>query len=91
MPATVHQHLSERINDLNFMKTAKACDKYFDQSRKLKESSNATAISSVSNFRQPRPQQQQQQPQQQAQLKASFTAPFPAQEDGETNVNAVQF
>ena len=76
MPATVHQHLSERIDDLNFMKTAKACDKYFDQSGKLKESGNATAISSVSNFRQLCPQQQQQ-----AQLTASFTEPFPAQKD----------
>ena len=93
MPASVRQHLNYKLDDLDFEETAKACDKHFDQNGKLKESGNASAVNHVSNLRQPCPQQQQQQPQQQQQtpLTSSFTTPFPAQDDLETDVNAIRF
>ena len=62
MPTTVRQLIADKVDDLSFMETAKACDKHFDQSGKLKESPNITAVHHVSSLRQPRQQQQQDQP-----------------------------
>ena len=77
MPAEVHQHINDCVNDLDFEGVAKACDK---QTGKLKDSKHSTAISSIRTSR----------PQQQQQPRTTFTAPFPSDDD-ETNVNAVRF
>ena len=92
MPASVRQHLNDKLDDLDFEEMAIACDKHFDQNGKLKESGSASAVNHISNLRQPRPQQHQQHPQQQqTPSTSSFTNPFPAQDDLETDVNAVRF
>ena len=88
IPANVREHLSEKIDSLNFDETAEACDKYFDQNGKLKNTPNAASVNHVSSLKPPRPQQQQQQQQQQ---QPSFTSPFPVDDDAETDVNAVRF
>ena len=98
MPAEVRQHLADRLDELDFDETAKACDKYFDQNGRLKDSTkDSTSVSNVSSIRQPRQQQQQpqqppqqQQQQQQQAPSPSFTAPFNSDED-ESDVNAVRF
>ena len=86
MPPTVRQLINDRVDDLDFMETAKLCDKQFDNDGKLKEAATAS-ISHVSSLRQPH-QQQQQPPQQPT---SSFTSPFAAEDDAETDVNAVRF
>ena len=87
MPATVRQLIADKVDDLTFMETAEACDKHFDQSGKLKESSNATTVNHVSSLRQPCQQQQQQQ----QQPTSFFTSPFATDEDAEAEVSAVRF
>ena len=89
IPAEVRQHLAEREDDLDFDGTAKALDKYFDKTGKLKDA-KAASVNHVSSFKQP--QQQQQQQQQQQPLKTtSFTAPFSTDDDDDSEVNAVRF
>ena len=95
MPQVVRQHLNDKIDDLDFMETAEACDKHFDKDGKLKECSSSTAINHVSSLKQPRQQQPQQQQPQQQQTTSTFSTPFSAtfsaEEDTEPDVSAVRF
>ena len=87
IPANVRQLISNKVDELNFMETAVACDNYFDKDGKLKES-QAAAINHIGNLRQPHPQQQQQQQQQQT---SSFSSPFTVDDNAEPEVSAVRF
>ena len=89
IPANVRQLISNTVDTLDFMGTAAACDKYFDNNGKLKET-QAPPINHVGNLRQSRQPQQQQQ-QQQQQPTSSFTTPFPVDDSTEPEVSAVRF
>ena len=84
-PAEVRQHLSSKIDEMDFDATAKAADKFFDKQGKLRDSNTSSAINHVDNQQQ-QPQRQPQQPQQKT---TSFTSAFPTEED--SGVNAVRF
>ena len=85
LPAEVRQHLSSKIDDLDFDATAKAADKFFDKQGKLRDSNASSSINHVDGQQQ-QPQQQPQQPQQRS---TTFTSAFPSEEESE--VNAVRF
>ena len=90
IPATVRQHISNKVDDLDFMGTAAACDKYFDNDGKLKES-QAAPINHIGNLRQSRPPQQQTQQQPIQQPTSSSTTPPSTDDNSESEVNAVRF
>ena len=87
MPGVVRQHLSSKLDTLDFKETAKECDKYFDKSGKLKEPANTPSVSNIGVLKQPQQQQQKQQP------TTTSTTPFssPFSDEESSDVNAVRF